>query len=110
MRATPNALPPLVGTQAQDPCRLYLVNTRVRAGTPAPQQLTRAADERAQQLRDVSRAAFRDGQAVGERLGTRAGFWHGYLTGGFTGLCLGAALVLAPMALGYASVLGAWFR
>lgn len=110
MRATPNALPPLVGTQAQDPRRLFLVHTRVRAGSPAPQHLTRAADERAQQLRSVSRAAFEDGRAVGERIGTRAGFWHGYFAGGITGLFAGAALVIVPMALGYASVLAGWLR
>lgn len=110
MQATPNALPPLVGTQAQDPRRLFLVNTRVRAGTPAPQQLTRAADERAQQLRSVSRAAFEDGRAVGERIGTRAGFWHGYAAGGLTGLFCGAALILVPLSLGYAGVIAGWFR
>ena len=89
---------------------LYLVNTRVRAGAPAPAALTLAAEQRAQQLRNVSRAAFQDGLATGEVIGTRAGFWHGYAAGGVTGMFAGAALVLVPMALGYASVLGAWFR
>lgn len=97
-------------TTTPDARPLYLVNTRVRAGTPAPQQLTRAADERAQQLRSVSRAAFEDGRAVGERIGTRAGFWLGYFCGGITGLFAGAALVIVPMALGYASVLAGWLR
>lgn len=102
--ATPQSAP------APDARHLYLVNTRVRAGSPAPQQLFQAADDRAQQLRAVSRAAFADGLATGERIGTRAGFVQGYLTGGFTGLLAGAALVLVPMALGYASVFAALTR
>jgi hypothetical protein len=89
---------------------LYLVNTRVRAGAPAPQGVTRAADQRAQQLRSVSRAAFADGLAAGEVLGTKAGFWQGYISGGITGLFVGAALVVVPLALGYGGVLGPWLR
>lgn len=120
MRATPNALPPLAGPPARahhdgvvserEARALYLVQTRVRAGSPAPQRLTQAADQRAQQLRSVSRAAFEDGRAVGERIGTRAGFWHGYAAGGLTGLFCGAALILVPLALGYAGVIAGWFR
>lgn len=117
MQTTPRPTPPArtptparhePGDQPRD--HLYLVNTRVRAGSPAPQQLTHAAEQRAQQLRDVSRAAFKDGMAAGEVLGTRAGWWHGYISGGVTGLMAGDGLVLVPMSLGYASVILGWFR